>query len=162
MPQLTYTLEHDAGVAGGVANAQLTNTRSRIAAEAIPFGVFVRRETNGRVALPAAASDVNGVGALGVSVRSQQRAPAALDDVLQYEIGDIVNILDFGTVWVMPEDAVSEGAPAFVRFATGAGGTQLGAFRSDAVASESVELPGSTYEATAGAGELVPVRIRLT
>lgn len=159
--QTTYTTTHTAAVEGAVVDGQIKNVRSAVAATvAIPMGRFVARgASDGTVKLPTATGEVTATG-MGVAIRVQDDA-ANSSDVLQYEIGRNVSVLDFGVVWVKTEEAVVAGDNAFVRFASGGGGTLLGSFRKSADTATAVALPGAYFLAAAGAAGLVPVRIRM-
>lgn len=159
--QTTYEIEHVAAVEGAVVDGQLKNILSAAAVGAIPFGRVVVSAGAGLAVLPAASAQITGGPALGASIRVQDDVANA-SDVLQYEDESDVSIMDFGVVYLRTEDAVLVGDDVFVRFAAGAGGTALGSVRSDADTATAVALPGASFRAAAGAGELVPVRIRIS
>ncbi len=159
--QTTYEIEHVASVEGAVVDGQLKNINSGPAVGAVPFGRIVTRENAaGAVALPNASDDVT-IRGMGAAVRMQDQVADA-SDVLQYEDEQDVSILDFGVIYLRPEDAVTYGAPVFVRFAAGGGGTALGSVRSDADTATAVALPGAKFMSSAAGGALCPVRIRLS
>lgn len=154
-----YTTEHEVGVAGAVVDGQLKNIISKAAEVAIPFGRFVVRGTaDGECKLPTSGLEV-AVG-LGFAVRMQDDV-ANGSDVLQYEIGRNVSILDFGVIYVVPETALTAGVAAFVRHGAGAGGSALGALRNDADTSTATQLPGIIPMKSVSAGQLCPVSVRL-
>jgi hypothetical protein len=63
---------------------------------------------------------------------------------------------------VRVEEAVLPGDPVFVRFAAGAGGTGLGAFRKSADTGSAAQVPnGAVYMTTASAGSLALVEVNL-
>jgi hypothetical protein len=70
--------------------------------------------------------------------------------------GSMVSILRRGHIWVVTETAIAEQAQLFCRYAAGAGGSVLGAFRNDADTSTAGAVVGlKALEACSGAG-LVP------
>lgn len=156
--QTTYLLEHDEAVAGALVDGQLQNIRSAVAEEAIPFGRFICRGTaDGTCKLPTAAGDVTTTG-MGVAARVQSNV-ANGSDVLQYEDERNVSFIDFGVVYVLLDEAVTAGSPAFVRYA--AGGQGRGTFGDTAGTSERASLAGATFLKAGSAGELAPLRVRL-
>lgn len=104
--------------------------------------------------LPTATGDVTGTGALGVVLEKRS------SESLNYRGNTMVTVLAEGRVWVVVEEAVNAGDAAFVRFAAGAGGTQLGAFRKSADTASAVALPGSRYMTTAAAGALAILELQ--
>lgn len=157
--QTDYEIDHAAAVEGAVVDGTLKNMVSGAAEVSIPFGRIVTRGTTGdEVKLPTSSAEV--LLALGASVRMQDDTADSLD-VLNYEIGRNVSILDLGSMYLRAEDAVTAGGDVFVRFVAG-GGEFLGRVRSDADTADAVALPGLEFTDDAGAGELVRVRIRLS
>lgn len=156
--QTSYEIDHSPAVEGAVVDGQLKNIRSKAAEVAIPFGRVVCRGTAaGQCKLPTSAGEVTA--AIGVSVRVQGDVANA-SDVLQYEIGKDVSIIDFGVVYMRTEAAVVAGGSVFVRHTAGAG-EELGRVRDDADGTDATVLPLAKFDAAAGDGELVPVRLRL-
>lgn len=158
--QSSYPLVHTAATVGAVVDGQLKNVRSAVATVAIPFGRFVvGTATLGECKLPTATGDITGDVRMGVAIRVQDDVANGAD-VLQYEIGRNVSFVDFGVVWVMCDEAVTKGAPAFVRFT--AGGQGQGSFGVTAgVGPDRATLSGGTFLAAASSGQLAPLRIRL-
>lgn len=155
--QTSYELEHTAGVEGAPVDGQLRNIISKSAEVAIPFGRVVVAGTGAnQCRLPTGGGDLANV--LGISVRVQNRVPAATDDVLQYEIGDEVAIMDFGEIWMIPETNVTAFAQAFIRFTAGVG-EELGRVRSDTDGGDAAALGLSLIFAEAGTAA-TPVRTR--
>lgn len=71
-----------------------------------------------------------------------------------YVDGEEVPVLSMGGIWVYSEQAVTDGAPVYLRTASGAGGAVLGAFRTDADTATAVLVPGAYFKrdsAAAGA-----------
>jgi hypothetical protein len=70
-----------------------------------------------------------------------------------YIDGETVPVTEQGGIWVYSEEAVSDRDPVFVRVASGAGGTVLGAFRNDAEGGNCVQVTGARFvRDSAGAG----------
>ena len=163
--QSTYEIAHGAAFDGAVVDGQLKNIFSAAAAVTpIPFGRFVALATAGptgpaSVRLPTSSSDVTLVGS-GFSVRVQDDVADSLD-VLQNEIGDDVSVLDFGVIYVKVESNVVAYSPVFVRYAAGAGGSELGIARADADTATAAQVPGARFLSSGAAGDFVPVSIRL-
>ncbi len=155
--QLNYPAGMEPGFPGMKLDLTDDYVRSHHNAEAsaeIPFGVAVAQGTHPEAAiLPTSA----GARIIGITLHSHVYARPE-------EVGDVgvkpkvtLNVLSRGTCWVRTESAVVVGARPFVRFAAGAGGTQLGAFRGDADTATAVELTGGRFLNSASAGGLVQV-----
>jgi hypothetical protein len=67
------------------------------------------------------------------------------DQTAEYHDADTVSVMRKGAIWVETEDACSEGGDVYVRVGTGAGGSQLGAFRSDADTASAVQITGARW-----------------
>lgn len=63
----------------------------------------------------------------------------------EYAIGDMVNFVKRGDIWVAVEVAVAVGDPAFIRYTANGGNTQLGAFRNDADTARAFQIPGAMF-----------------
>lgn len=70
-------------------------------------------------------------------------------------------VLRRGRIWVTAESAVARFTPAFVRFASGAGGTELGSFRADADSATAAECEWATFLTDATAGSLVLLEVSI-
>lgn len=115
-------------------------------------------DNDDQVRAPDAASLVlEGVAVLDKS--AQQRADLATDT--DFVKTDGVTVLRKGVIWVRPETAVTKGAPAFFRFSSGAGGSRLGAWRTDADTATAEAAPGCFFATSAGAGELAQLEVNL-
>lgn len=125
----------------------------------VPFGVGVcldERSTDKQaVRLPRVAADVTGLGFDGVTM-----ADFAKSDFSQkYHRNSMLSVLRSGYIFVVVEEAVVKGDQPYVRYAAGAGGTQLGAFRKSADTSSAAALPKARYETTAALGALAIVKL---
>lgn len=69
-----------------------------------------------------------------------------------YVDGESVSVLRRGDLWVYTEEALSEGDDVYVRIASGAGGSVLGAFRNDADSASCVQVVGAKVRRDATAG----------
>ena len=106
----------------------------------------------------------------GVTVRSHTQANDTKYDLAGvslsvagsdgYAVGAAMNVLTKGVVWVNSENGANAGDPVFVRGVIGAVGQVLGAFRSAAVAGETVPVPNARFITAGGAGALVAVELR--
>lgn len=118
----------------GLVHGPTPNTNDRVAEEEIQAGLFVcQGAEDGTCALPASSGDLaKGLGVAPSRVTSDSRFPSTSTPGVTYQEGDTVGAVNRGKIWVQVEEAVDAGDEAFVRFAAGAGGTQLGAFRKSA------------------------------
>lgn len=62
-----------------------------------------------------------------------------------YVDSEAVPCLETGAIWVYSEEAISDGDPVYVRVASGAGGSVLGAFRNDADSASCVLVVGARF-----------------
>lgn len=69
-----------------------------------------------------------------------------------YVDGEPVSILRKGDIWVVTEEALSEGDDVYVRITSGAGGSTLGAFRNDADTASAVLVTGAKVRRDAASG----------
>lgn len=143
-------------------------TSALAVAAAIPYGVLVVRDTSntsgttvaGKV--PALATDITALGSiLGVAVADQARSQDPSVALATYPINSAVPCQRYGRIWVLVEEAVNAGDQAFVRFASGAGGTQFGSFRKSADTATAAACPSAYYvstQATPGGYAVVEVQ----
>ena len=154
--QSLYNTAPAVAIEGMVADSsRQLDVLSRAANDAIPAGRLVVRQAEGKCKLPVATGEITGGTALGVAMYDALRAAAP------YAINDMVPVIHGGRVWVKVEEAVTEGGAVFVRFASGAGGTGLGAFRASADTATAVALPGAVYRSSASANGLAIVELNL-
>lgn len=106
--------------------------------------------------LPAASADITGVIAMGITPFDQSR-----EGGVDYPANRPTPVLRRGRIWVLAEGAVTRFTQPFIRFASGAGGTELGSFRGDADTATAVAAPYALYLTDAAAGGLVLVEITL-
>lgn len=152
------------GEEGAIAENQLRNVVSKAVelAAGIAPGRFVARGTLGtQSVLPTSAAEITDGSLQGISVKTHSQVSGAnTDHYAQYEP---MPVLEMGIIWMRAEDPVSEGDRPFIRFAAGAGGTELGAVRSDADTASASEAPAAVRFAssTTGNNQLVKVRLNL-
>lgn len=125
--QTSYTESPAAGAPGQEYDiAFFSDVVSWTADEAIPFGAYVVESREGGCELPDSAGEVTG----------NKGGIALIDPTLAsgvgYQVGDQVRVMRRGRVFALSEEALAKGDTLFVRQATGAGGSQKGAFRNDA------------------------------
>lgn len=106
--------------------------------------------------LPAIAADVSKPGAMGIVVYDQTREGNSDWPALRP-----TPVMRRGRIWVLTESAVTRWTVPFVRFASGAGGTELGSFRGDADTASAAQCPWALFLTDATAGSLVLVEISL-
>jgi hypothetical protein len=157
MAQTTVTANPAVAQAGTFATAVdgAFQVISKLAAVACVPGKLVVVTVNAEHTCepPDATGEVTGGRALGIALIDHRKTT-----MTSYAIGETVQIATEGEVWVAAEDAVTAGAPCFVRFAD-AGSTGLGSFRSDADTADAVALPNAIFtSSTTGAG-LAKVRL---
>ena len=112
-------------------------------ASEVPFGLGLVRDDRApaggprKCRLPRLATDVTAGMFLGVAASHTMSEPNAGG----WPHLSMPNILRVGHIYVVVEDVGIEGAPLFLRHATGTG-TQIGAFRDDADSASCVAIPG--------------------
>lgn len=161
MSQTSYAVDMSPAAAGMVADSGVMDVMTgENVAEAIPFGLFVSRDTAGdhRIKLPAAAADITDVKkARGVAMNQQAIESSASGDP-QYPIKSAVPVLKKGRIWVKVEEAVAPTDTVSIRHA--AGGNGVGSFCKTADGSRAL-LAGAKYLTTAAANGLAVVEMDL-
>jgi hypothetical protein len=119
---------------------------------ALPSGIFVAPSGDQTANLIAASTTP----AAGILLNVFAREPgvnAPLSGITTWVDGATAPVLVEGAAWVVSEVAFAVNDPVFVRFAAGAGGTQLGAIRKDADTASARRLKGARIvKASTGAG----------
>jgi hypothetical protein len=127
----------------------------------VPFGVGLVRDDRASVSaaqarLPRLAADITGGGFHGISMADTSREYNAGG----YRDGSAVPIVHRGRVYVISESIVAEGGAVYCRFASGAGGTQLGALRGDADSASAALVPNAKFgKATTAINQLTYVEL---
>ncbi len=75
--------------------------------------------------------------------------------------GETVSVLEGGDIWVYAEEAIADGDPVYVRVASGAGGSVLGAFRNDADTASCLLVPGARFRRKSSAAGPAKARFPL-
>lgn len=159
--QTTFNIEQSgpyAGMKAGVGPDTIGSYRNGEAA-AVPFGVLVQQGTDdGEFDL---YDTTGGLKLLGVLCHTHALSNRDLSNDDGIAVDAMGNVMERGRVFVEVEDAVAAGEPAFARFVAGAGGTQLGAFRSDADTASADAIPGLMYKTSASAGGIAELSVNL-
>lgn len=84
---------------------------------------------------------------IGVVVFTPMVVAASTATATAAEFADrsVVDVMQKGAIWVDPEGTPAVGDDVFVRIGSGAGGTQLGAFRNDADTATAVQIVGAKF-----------------
>jgi hypothetical protein len=159
MSQTAYTQEPAVALEGMLVDASFDkDIVSGIAEVDITFGKFVFRSAAGAaddrppvVDVPDLTTDVTGPLLIGVALSDVTIEQAATP--VGWPANSTVRIMRSGRVWMVTEDAVTYGAPVFVRF----NGGNEGGVRSDVDGGNAVALPGASFRSIAGAGEFAIV-----
>lgn len=154
MSQTSYTVNQLTAFAGQLGDIGPHDIGSYVwkYSGALPAGVGVVQDTTSDPAIksPGASTDVTTELFIGVTVLSQ-----AHENIVSgggsYKQNDAVSVIKKGRVWVQVEEAVTPTSPVFVRYASGAGGTQLGAFRASADTASAAQLSKARYLTSASA-----------
>ena len=91
------------------------------------------------VRLPRLAADITGLTPIGVAVETRSSEASG------YRGRHMVPLLEKGRIYVKVEEAVIAGGPVYVRYASGSGGSQLGAFRTSVDSTTAALLPNARY-----------------
>lgn len=106
--------------------------------------------------LPAAAADITKPGAMGITVYDQTREGGS-----DWPASRPTPVMRRGRIWVTAEGAITRWTHPFIRYASGAGGTEVGSFRGDADTASAAQCPWVIALTDATAGALVLVEISL-
>lgn len=154
--QTTYEAERPAGFEGQRATLDTVSIISKAAEGSdIAFGrAVVRGTADDQAILPSiAGEDFLGITEMTTAWSQDE------NDLHQYDENREMNIMRMGEIYVYTEQAVVPGDPVFFRHTAGAGGSVIGRFRKDADTATADQIPGATFETTAGAGELAKVQL---
>jgi hypothetical protein len=159
--QLSYDYTQPVAVLGLVTEDFTKYTDTVIPQTAVKVGKLLTADkTAGKVRnaakLPAAAGDVIKPGAMGITFLDATREGGSDFPALRP-----LGVIRRGRLWVLAESAVARWTHPFVRFAAGAGGTELGSFRGDVDTASAAQVPQAIFLTDAAAGELVLVEIDL-
>lgn len=114
---------------------------------------------------PRQATDITGGRGLGIVIEEfdLEQLPVTASTYstsLTLPANQVLNVLHKGRCLVKVEAAVSKGGYAFARFASGAGGSVLGAIRGDADSASAAQIPnGARFLTSADANGLAVVEV---
>ena len=159
MPQTTHAIEMPVARAGLVADSGIVqDTISRLAEDAAGAhaGTFLVPGTDAenQAVVPTSAAEITDGDWLGVVMYDASVNPptsaAAIAADNEFDTEAMLPIVQKGRVWVLcdPGATIVANSPAFVRFAAGAGGTKLGAFREDADTATAAALPNGVFRSS--------------
>lgn len=154
--QTTYAINMPVARAGLVADSGLVqDTISRLAEDAAGAraGTFVVPGTDAeqQAIVPTTAAEITDGDGLGVVMYDASKEPArtaaAIAAGAEFDVEDMLPVVDKGRIWVLCDAAATivANTPCFVRYAAGAGGTVLGAFREDVDTASAAALPGAFF-----------------
>ena len=166
--QLTYTQNHSAAYAGDKANSDDMTVKAGLNTDVVelPYGRAV--VLGAALASPGVNDpsscilpvDANSV-FLGVNLHSQAHNPNNTNGVL---VGDMLNVMTKGLVYVEVEQAVTPASAVFFRHTlAGATGTSpaLGKFRTDADTAKALAVTNARFRGTAAAGGIVALELNM-
>jgi hypothetical protein len=164
--QLSVSQTMAAGRVGGIADSSLKDVETHKNPDAeIKFGCVVTKgAATGEVVHPDAAAEITDEKLVrGVALASHEMESVRDDEAPGYVVESVIPVMRKGRVWVLAEDTISEGTSTVnVRYASGAGGTQLGGLRGAAVSMETAVLPKSKWKSsTSGNGQLAILELDL-
>lgn len=145
-------------------NGNMTATTLVAQGQEMPAGLGVcmdERSTDDQaIRLPRQSSDVTGNRFLGVLLNDLAKVAYSSTYAKQtFHRNTMVPVLEHGEVFVRVEQDVSKGDGAYCRFAAGAGGTQLGAFRKDDDTASAAACAHAVFESAALSGALAKLRV---
>lgn len=163
MAQTSYTQNFAVAFAGMLSQAsarfqKIVSKTVGSTSASIPGGCFVCRDTtDDSVKLPSSSGMVTTTG-VGFMVHDVAKQPQASDGgILENVTGQVCPVMEYGTMWVLAEVAVSYGDPVFARYSANGGLTQLGAVRNDADTAHAAAVPGCRFIGTIAAAGLVEI-----
>lgn len=168
MSQTTIAEAMGAALPGQLADLSPHTVESFVSEDALdmPMGaVAVAQGTADNGAILPAASNAKLVGILMHSHQYSKDPNGDLGIVTPFGLHKyaVLNVLRKGRIYVIAEEDVSPGDPLFVRYAAGAGGSQLGAFRRATVSSEMIDLTKvGVFRSTTSAGGLAILEVDFT
>ena len=165
MPQTSYALTMSTAYEGGRASSEDAKILPGLNKDVIelPFGrAVVLGSTTGlgpNDVMPVIAPvDANSV-LIGVAMHSHAHDPNNTNGV---PVGDMLNVITEGDVWVQVEQAVVPGDAVYFRHTVASGtGTSiaLGRFRKDADTAKATQIVNAKWLGKAAAGEIVALRL---
>lgn len=158
----TEVLRDYAPAIAGQVVGEIPFTRDRQAEVAVIAGLFCVQGTgDAECKLPTSSAEVaKGLGIAPSKVVHDSNFPIGGSSTATYQIGDSIDLVPVGVMWVRVEEAVDAGDTPYVRYDTGAGGSQKGAFRKSADTSTAASISGR-YLTSAEEDGLAQVYINL-
>lgn len=130
----------------------------------IPAGVGVckdERSTDEQaIRLPRQATDITSFRFAGVTLVDFAKVAYAVNAKQTFHRNTMIPVLEDGYVWVKVEQDVAKQDQAYCRFAAGAGGSQLGAFRKDDDSASAAACARCFFDSAATAGNLARLRVQ--
>lgn len=156
MAQLNHELDMPIARAGMLGDTGHTETGfSRLIEDAAGAGAgtFLVPGTDAekQAVAPTSATQITDGDGLGVvrydASKEPARVPAALAAGNEFDPEQMAYLKATGKIWVRCDDGATivANTPAFVRFASGAGGSVLGRFRQDADTATAAALPNAVF-----------------
>lgn len=123
--------------------------------------LVVRDVSDTTIRLPTSAGDI--AATVGATLYDASKPPFAYGAPLWNgtRIPPMVPVLRKGRVWVIVEENVTQSMNVYVRFAAGAGGTNLGAFRASDDSGTAAQLGSARYATSSVAGGLAQLELNL-
>jgi hypothetical protein len=142
--QTSYTATHAVAYEGQVADIGPNTIISRtVANAAMGFGKVA---VQGTAAQSVRAPTTGVTNFVGITVRDQGTDPALPN---QMRVGDTVNVLTYGAIWVLAGEAVAEGDPVYFVPTTGV---------LNKTASSNILVAGARWDTAAASGALARLR----
>lgn len=114
---------------GQLNGSELSENISAIAAAHCDVGIMIAINSDGELLPPSTSALVDSV--IGMSIEDYEAGDYSANLIVNNQ-GKPVALNVFGGAWVQAEDVIGIGKSPYIRFTTGAGGTVIGAVRSDA------------------------------
>jgi hypothetical protein len=160
--QTSVAFDFNKAIVGGV-QGDVRATNVRITTAAIVAGLFMCPDAAaGSCKLPTSAAEVGkGLGVAPSAVTNDPNFPPGGTAGKTYQIGDAIELVAQGKVWVTVEVNVADSDDVFVRYSANGGLTQLGAFRNDNDGGTHAAQIAAKFRSAANAGELALVEFNL-
>ena len=168
--QSTYDFHPPVGFEGKVVDFQSSTDGieigDKVASVIIPFGRAVCSTAASPKLAKLPTTSAEALRMAGVSEFDDNVIGSfvANDPTIGVPVGQFVNILARGRIWVKPETAVNDLDPVYVRYTTTtAPGDRLGTFSNASDAGKNVLVPGLLFRTTwASAGQLTELEVNRT
>jgi hypothetical protein len=162
MGQTSVDFEPARAIEGMVSRTTAHATNSRCTTVDVQNGRLVVQGTrDGQCRLPTGAGDLaKPLGVAPYRATQMPNWPPSATPV-HYQVGQCIEAVSRGRVWVKVEEAVVAHDPVFVRHTVNGGLDQLGAFRKSADGGNATLLAAAKYLTTAASGALALVELNL-